>query len=59
MTKAAESIPVPKDAVKSQFKTTEDWLDTAKKNPDIDGMLKLEKNSFKKFTNGEVEALRI
>lgn len=57
--KTVKTPPTPKDAVKSQFKTAEDWLNAAKKNPDIDGMLKLEKNSFKKFTKDEAEALRI
>lgn len=56
-TKTVKTPPTPKDAQKESFKTTKDWLNAAKKNPNTNGMLKLEENSFKKFTEKQVDSL--
>lgn len=56
-TKTVKTPPTPKDAQKESFKSTQDWIKAAKKNPNTDGMLKLEENSFKKFTEKQVDSL--
>lgn len=56
--KPVKTPSAPKKAVNESFKSTNEWISAAKSNPDIDGMLKLEENSFKKFTSDEADALR-
>ena len=40
-------------------KTTEEWIDKCKSNPDVSGMLDIEKATFKKYTNEQVRALEL
>lgn len=54
---AVKSIPKAKDAQISKYKTTEEWINAAKNNPDTEDMLKIEEKMFGKFTSDQVRAL--
>lgn len=40
-------------------KTTKEWIDKCKGNPDVDDMLRIEKSTFKKYTDEQVRALEL
>lgn len=40
-------------------KTTEEWIDKCKSNPDVGGMLDIERATFKKYTDEQVRALEL
>ena len=40
-------------------KTTKEWIDKCKSNPDVDEMLKIERKTFDKYTDEQVRALRL
>lgn len=57
--KAVESIPKPKDAQKESFKSTDEWIAAAKKNPKTPTMLKMEDKVFMKMDPDERNALTV
>ena len=40
-------------------KTTKEWIDKCKDNPDVDDMLRIEKSTFKEYTSEQVRALEL
>lgn len=40
-------------------KTTKEWIDKCKSNPDVGGMLDIERATFKKYTDEQVRALKL
>lgn len=54
---AAKSIPKAKDVQKMSFKTTDEWINAAKKNPSTKKMLEMEDKIFIKMNSDERHAL--
>lgn len=59
--KAHKVKPPASTAGKSLFgnRSTKEWIDKCKNNPDVGGMLKIERSTFKKYTEKQVRALEL
>lgn len=54
----AKPIPKATDGNTGRYGTTSDWIAAAENNPDIPGMLEIEKTTFTQFSSAETEALK-